>query len=76
MLFFIVIIIIIIIICTNNIYIHFCDSPVKIVLHVFPAIAPWHIATLCVILSLYIWISEFKELLYYSVKIFFHSILR
>ena len=44
-------------------------------MHVFPAIAPWHIATVCFSLSRYILISEFKELLYFMVKIFFHSIL-
>lgn len=47
----------------------------KIFLHVFPNILPWHIATVCLLLSSYIWISEFKALLYFSVKIFFHSIL-
>lgn len=50
-------------------------NPVKIFLHVFPAVAPWHIVSVCVLLSLYIWISEFKKLLYFSVRIFFHSIL-
>ena len=50
-------------------------SPVKIFLHVFPSVAPWHIATVCLGLSVYIWISEFKELLYFGVKIFFHSVL-
>lgn len=50
-------------------------NPVKMFMHVFPAIAPWHIALTCIGISTYIWISEFKELLYFSVKIFFHSIL-
>jgi glycerol-3-phosphate O-acyltransferase/dihydroxyacetone phosphate acyltransferase len=50
-------------------------NPVKIFLHVFPAIAPWHIVTVSMLFSLYIWISEFKALLYFSVKIFFQSIL-
>lgn len=50
-------------------------NPVKIFMHVFPAVAPWHIVLTCIALSSYIWISEFKELLYFSVKIFFHSIL-
>lgn len=44
-------------------------------MNVFPAVAPWHVAFVCLALSTYIWISEFKELLYFSVKIFFHSIL-
>mmetsp|Transcript_112056 Transcript_112056/g.323741 ORF Transcript_112056/g.323741 Transcript_112056/m.323741 type:complete len:679 (-) Transcript_112056:2143-4179(-) len=50
-------------------------NPVKIFIHVFPAVAPWHIAVVCIALGTYIWISEFKELLYFSTKIFFHSIL-
>jgi len=50
-------------------------NPVKIFLHVFPAVAPAHVALICIALSTYIWISEFKELLYFSMKIFFHSIL-
>ena len=51
------------------------NSPVKIFMHVFPAVESWHIASVCLLLALYIWISEFKALLYFSVKIFFHSIL-
>jgi glycerol-3-phosphate O-acyltransferase/dihydroxyacetone phosphate acyltransferase len=54
---------------------HSLFSPVKIFMHVFPAVAPWHIASVCILLSIYIWISEFKALLYFSVKIFFHSII-
>lgn len=50
-------------------------NPVKIFLHVFPQVAPWHIATLCILLMVYVFISEMKQLLYFSVKIFFHSIL-
>jgi len=50
-------------------------NPVKVFLHVFPSVAPWHIVTICMLLSLYIWVTEFKKLLYYSVRIFFHSIL-
>lgn len=50
-------------------------NPVKIFLHVFPQIAPWHIAILCVGLMLYVFISEMKDLLYFAVKMFFHSIL-
>lgn len=50
-------------------------NPVKIFLHVFPQIAPWQIATLCVTIMVYIFISEMKTLLYFTVKVFFHSIL-
>jgi len=50
-------------------------NPVKIFLHVFPLVAPWHIASLCILLMVYVLISEMKQLLYFSVKIFFHSIL-
>lgn len=32
-------------------------------------------ALTCIILSAYVWVSEFKELLYFSTKIFFHSII-
>ena len=50
-------------------------NPVKIVLHVFPFIMPWHVATVCVMLATYVFIKEMKELLYFAVKMFFHSIL-
>eukprot|EP00934_Nitzschia_sp_Nitz4_P003636 Nitzschia sp. Nitz4//scaffold41_size133979//77595//79906//NITZ4_003355-RA/size133979-snap-gene-0.129-mRNA-1//-1//CDS//3329551494//3626//frame0 len=50
-------------------------NPVKIFMHVFPAVHPWHVALTCIALSIYVWVSEFKELLYFSVKIFFHSVL-
>jgi len=50
-------------------------SPIKIFMHVFPAVTPLHITCVSIALSTYIWISEFKELLYFSVKIFFHSII-
>jgi glycerol-3-phosphate O-acyltransferase/dihydroxyacetone phosphate acyltransferase len=50
-------------------------NPIKIFQHVFPIVATWHIATLSIILMLYVFISEMKQLLYYTVKIFFHSIL-
>lgn len=50
-------------------------NPVKIVLHVFPFIMPWHIATVCIMTAAYVFIKEMKELLYYAVKVFFHSIL-
>jgi len=50
-------------------------NPVKVFLHVFPQVQPWHIATLAILLMLYVFVSEMKQLLYFSVKIFFHSIL-
>ena len=50
-------------------------SPVKIFLHVFPSVAPWHIASIAMALFIYVFISEMKSLLYYSVKVFFHSII-
>ena len=50
-------------------------NPVKIFLYVFPAIMPWHVAVICVALMLYVFISEMKSLLYFAVKMFFHSIL-
>jgi hypothetical protein len=50
-------------------------NPVKLFLHVFPTVEPWHIALVCMVLSTYIWISEFKELLYFIVKVFLNSIL-
>jgi len=50
-------------------------SPVKIVLHVFPFIQPWQVASVAFLLAIYIFLKEMKELLYFSVKTFFHSIL-
>jgi len=50
-------------------------NPVKIFLHVFPRVAPWHVASLSFLLILYVFISEMKQLLYFSVKTFFQSIL-
>jgi glycerol-3-phosphate O-acyltransferase/dihydroxyacetone phosphate acyltransferase len=50
-------------------------NPVKLFMHVFPDVHPWQIATVCSLLSLYIWISEFRELLYFSCKVFINSIL-
>ena len=50
-------------------------NPVKIVLHVFPSLSRWHIAGICSILIGYLFLSELKELIYYSIKIFFHSII-
>jgi len=50
-------------------------NPVKIFLHVFPSVHPWHLATISCLLIAYVFISEMKALLYFSMKIFFHSIL-
>jgi glycerol-3-phosphate O-acyltransferase/dihydroxyacetone phosphate acyltransferase len=50
-------------------------NPVKIFLHVFPAVAPWHVAALSIGCLVYIFIVNMRELLYFSVKVFFHSIL-
>ena len=50
-------------------------NPVKIFLHVFPAVAPWHVASLAIICMVYIFIVNMRELLYFSAKVFFHSIL-
>jgi len=50
-------------------------NPVKMFLHVFPNVLPWHVALASILLMLYVFISEMKQMLYFSVKIFFHSIL-
>ena len=50
-------------------------NPVKVLLHVFPVLAPWHIAALCCVLSLYVFLSSFTDLVYFGVKTFLHSIL-
>jgi glycerol-3-phosphate O-acyltransferase / dihydroxyacetone phosphate acyltransferase len=50
-------------------------NPVKIVLHVFPFVVPWHVATMCALLGMYVFVKDMKDLLYFSVKVFFHSIL-
>lgn len=50
-------------------------NPVKIFLHVFPAIAPWHIASLAIGCMVYTFIMNLRPLIYFSTKIFFHSIL-
>jgi glycerol-3-phosphate O-acyltransferase / dihydroxyacetone phosphate acyltransferase len=44
-------------------------------MHVFPAVEPWHVALLCSLLSIYIWIAEFKGLIYFMVRVFLNSIL-
>ena len=52
-------------------------NPVKIFLHVFNpyGVETWHIVGLTVVLFLYTFVSEMKQLLYFAVKVFFHSIL-
>jgi len=50
-------------------------NPVKIVMHVFPFIMPWHVCTGSLLLATYVFIKDLKDLLYFSVKVFFHSIL-
>mmetsp|Transcript_11039 Transcript_11039/g.16907 ORF Transcript_11039/g.16907 Transcript_11039/m.16907 type:complete len:659 (+) Transcript_11039:72-2048(+) len=49
-------------------------NPVKIFLHVFPSVKPWHVASVSLVLMIYVFISEFKALLYFSMKVFFNSI--
>jgi len=50
-------------------------NPVKLFLHVFPTIQPWQLATVAFLAILYVSVSEFKELLYFGVKIFINSML-
>ncbi|KAL9183484.1 hypothetical protein ACHAXT_004340 [Thalassiosira profunda] len=50
-------------------------NPVKIFVHVFPAIAPWHVASLAIGCMVYIFIVNMRPLLYFAAKVFFHSIL-
>jgi glycerol-3-phosphate O-acyltransferase/dihydroxyacetone phosphate acyltransferase len=50
-------------------------NPVKIVLHVFPQIAAWQVVVLCALIMAYLVVTEIKSLLYFTVKVFFHSIL-
>lgn len=50
-------------------------NPVKIFLHVFPSVAPWHIASISILLIVYVFITELKALLFFGVKAFFHSII-
>lgn len=44
-------------------------------LHVFPALSRWHIATASVLVSSYIFLTSIKEVLYFASKTFFRSIL-
>jgi len=50
-------------------------NPVKLFLHVFPSFQPWHLASVATISSIYVIVSEYKELLYFAVKIFINSML-
>lgn len=50
-------------------------NPVKLILHMFPALQAWHVATLSASLMVYIFLSDIKNLLYSFVKVYFHSIL-
>jgi glycerol-3-phosphate O-acyltransferase/dihydroxyacetone phosphate acyltransferase len=50
-------------------------NPVKIFIHVFPSIAPWNVAALAIVCMIYTFIVNMRELLYFAVKVFFHSIL-
>ena len=49
-------------------------NPVKIFLRVFPSVAPWHIATLAIVCLLYTFIVNLRPLIYFAVKVFYHSI--
>jgi hypothetical protein len=50
-------------------------NPVKVLCHVVPALERWYIASLSVALMVYVFFTQFKQLLYFAIKIFFHSIL-
>jgi glycerol-3-phosphate O-acyltransferase/dihydroxyacetone phosphate acyltransferase len=50
-------------------------NPVKIILHVFPAVLPWHVASLAIGCLGYTFIVNMRPLLYFAAKVFFHSIL-
>lgn len=50
-------------------------NPIKILLHVFPQISPWHVSSLSIAVMVYVFVSEMKQMLYFCVKLFFHSIL-
>jgi len=50
-------------------------NPIKIVLQVFPSLLPWHIAALSATFMVSIFISDVKALLYFGIKVFFHSVL-
>jgi hypothetical protein len=50
-------------------------NPVKLFLHVFPSVKPFHVAAVAISLMVYIFISDVKALVYSGLKTFFHSIL-
>lgn len=50
-------------------------NPIHVLCQSFPGLEPWHMAALASILLLYIVLSEFKQVLYFGVQVFFHSIL-
>lgn len=50
-------------------------NPVKIFVHVFPAVSPWHVASLACGCMSYIFVVNMRPLLYFAAKVFFHSIL-
>lgn len=50
-------------------------NPVKVLVHVFPSLRPWHVSFLSIITMIFIFISDVKNMTYYFLKIFFHSIL-
>jgi hypothetical protein len=69
-------------VCSTHCFLHLTVSsrtdsinPVKIVIHVFPSISPWHVGTVCLGLMSYIVLSDVKNVLYWGVSIFFRSIL-
>jgi glycerol-3-phosphate O-acyltransferase/dihydroxyacetone phosphate acyltransferase len=54
---------------------HVQCSPIKMFLHVFPSVSAWQVAAVAILLMIYVFISELKALLFFGVKVFFHSIL-
>mmetsp|Transcript_16170 Transcript_16170/g.33159 ORF Transcript_16170/g.33159 Transcript_16170/m.33159 type:complete len:697 (-) Transcript_16170:32-2122(-) len=53
-------------------------NPMKIFLHVITpltGLTNTHVAFVCIFLLTYLFMSEAREILYFSVKVFFHSIL-
>ena len=50
-------------------------NPIKILCSVWPWLQPWHWAATSLALLVYVVLSEFKQVLYFAVKAFFHSIL-
>ncbi|KAL7577041.1 hypothetical protein ACA910_006783 [Epithemia clementina (nom. ined.)] len=50
-------------------------NPIKILCSAVPWLHPWHWASTSLALLVYVVLSEFKQVLYFLVKAFFHSIL-